>query len=88
MSSETLMQVQRLLSHHTHSTNNISVLRFSEDLGMDTLDFVELVLSLENHYRIYIPDQELTGVHTVQDVVACVDRHIASSRPWIRSFFL
>ncbi|UOG76350.1 acyl carrier protein [Hymenobacter tibetensis] len=88
MSSETLLQVQRLLSHYTPSTNNVSVLRFNEDLGMDSLDFVELVLSLENHYHIHIPDQELTAVQTVQDFVACVDRHVASSRPWIRSLFL
>jgi len=43
--------------------------RFTEDLGADSLDVVELVMALEEKFDIEIPDDEAEKIQTVQDVI-------------------
>lgn len=45
---------------------------FAEDLGADSLAIVELVLALEEHFGIKIPDEEVDHIKTVQDAVAYI----------------
>lgn len=42
---------------------------FMEDLGADSLDTVELIMDLEEHFGIEIPDEEAEKLKTVQDAV-------------------
>jgi acyl carrier protein len=42
---------------------------FVDDLGADSLDVVELVMALEEQFGIDIPDDDVNGLKTVQDVV-------------------
>ena len=46
----------------------------SEDLGIDSLDAVELVMALEEEFSIKIPDEELAKMKTVQDIMDCVEK--------------
>jgi acyl carrier protein 2 len=46
-----------------------------EDLKIDSLDAVELVMSLEDEFDIKIPDNELFAMKTVGDIVACVEKY-------------
>jgi acyl carrier protein len=41
--------------------------RFSDDLGADSLDLVELVEALEEEFGVRIDDEELADVATVSD---------------------
>ncbi len=43
-----------------------------EDLGMDSLDLVELVTSLEEQVGRQVPRERLEGVHTIDHVVDLV----------------
>lgn len=43
--------------------------RFEEDLEADSLDVVEMLMSLEELYDIQIPEEVAEGMKTVQDVV-------------------
>lgn len=43
--------------------------RFSEDLGADSLDIVETVMSLEEHFDINIADEAVETMNTVGDVI-------------------
>jgi len=43
--------------------------RFIEDLGADSLDTVELVMALEEHFDIQIPDEEAEKIATVGDAI-------------------
>lgn len=43
--------------------------RFSEDLGADSLDVVELVMNLEDECGVDIPDDDVGGLKSVGDVV-------------------
>ena len=42
---------------------------FIEDLGADSLDTVELIMSLEEKFNIEISDEDAEKIKTVQDVV-------------------
>ena len=46
--------------------NNAS---FMEDLGADSLDLVELVMSFENDFGITIPDEDSAEITTVQKAI-------------------
>lgn len=41
---------------------------FAEDLGIDSLQSVELVMALEEAFRIEIPDEDEEKLKTVRDV--------------------
>ena len=42
---------------------------FLEDLEMDSLDVVEIIMSLEDEFGVEIPDDEIEGIKTVEDLV-------------------
>lgn len=42
---------------------------FTEDLGADSLDVVELVMAFEDEFGIDIPDDEVGNIKTVGDAV-------------------
>ena len=44
-----------------------------EDLGIDSLDAVEISIALEEAFDISIPQEELARFVTVQDIVDFVD---------------
>lgn len=45
---------------------------FTEDLGADSLDNVELVMMLEEQFGIEIPDEEAQKILTVGDVITFI----------------
>ena len=42
---------------------------FTQDLGLDSLDVVEVVMELEHEFNIQIPDQEADGLKTVGQTI-------------------
>ncbi len=48
---------------------------FAKDLKVDSLDLVELTMSIEEKFSIKIPDEELPNLHTVGDLVNYIDSH-------------
>ena len=47
--------------------------KLSEDLGIDSLDAVELGLELETAFDIRIEDEELAKLETVQDIIDIIE---------------
>jgi acyl carrier protein len=45
-----------------------------EDLNIDSLAWVEIIVSVQEKFGIEIPDADLRGLRTVQDVVRYVQR--------------
>jgi len=43
--------------------------KFSDDLGADSLDTVELIMELENEFGVQIPDEDAEKIGTVQQAV-------------------
>ena len=48
---------------------------FVDDLGADSLDLVELIMSMEEEFDIDIPDEEAEKLVTVKDVFDFVAAH-------------
>lgn len=42
---------------------------FSNDLGLDSLDTVEVVMAIEEEFSIEIPDKEADAIHSVDKAV-------------------
>ena len=46
--------------------------KLKEDLNADSLDLVELMMNLEERYKITIADEDLANLKTIQDVVTYI----------------
>lgn len=51
---------------------------FTNDLGADSLDTVELLMEFERVFGIKIPDDEANSIATVQDAIDKVEAKLAS----------
>ena len=49
--------------------------RFKEDIGADSLDLFELVMSFEDEFGVEIESDELEKMSTVQDVMTYIEAH-------------
>ncbi len=47
-----------------------------EDLGADSLDIVEMLMTLEDEMNIIIPD-DATGLKTVKDIATFIENEVA-----------
>lgn len=50
---------------------------FVNDLGLDSLDMVEMTLGLEESFGIEIPDSELEDVATVDDAIELIEKKLS-----------
>ena len=48
-----------------------------KDLGIDSIDAVELVMALEEAYDVKIADEETAALEKVSDIVAFIEKKIA-----------
>ena len=49
---------------------------FIEDLGADSLDPVELVMALEDAFKIEIPDEQQENLRTVQQAIDFIQANV------------
>lgn len=47
----------------------------TDDLGADSLDVVDLVMSIEEEFDIEIPDDAVEDIKTVGDIVKYIENH-------------
>jgi acyl carrier protein len=45
------------------------------DFEADSLDIVDMIMTLEDEFGIEVPDEAIENLHTVGDVVQFVDAH-------------
>jgi acyl carrier protein len=48
---------------------------FVEDLNADSLDLVELIMSLEEEFGMEISDEDAEGIQKVSDAVEYIEEH-------------
>ena len=46
-----------------------------EDLGADSLDVVELLMSFEDEFKVSIPDEKLDDLKTLPQIVKLIDEY-------------
>ena len=49
----------------------------TDDLGADSLDVVDLVMSLEEEFDVEIPDTQVENIKTVGDIVRYIEDNVA-----------
>ena len=52
---------------------------FTNDLGADSLDTVELIMEFEKEFNISIPDDEAEKIHTVGLAIEYLEKNISNS---------
>lgn len=50
--------------------------KFVDDLGADSLDTVEMVMALEDEFKIEIPDEEAEKITTLKDAINYIEAHL------------
>ena len=50
---------------------------FTEDLGADSLDIVELVMAFEEEFGIEIPDEDADKIGRVKEAISYIEKHAA-----------
>jgi acyl carrier protein len=48
---------------------------FTNDLGADSLDTVELIMEFEKEFNLSIPDEEAEKIESVGDAVSYIESH-------------
>ena len=46
-----------------------------DDLGADSLDVVDLIMSVEDEFGIEVPDEALENIRTVNEMVKYIEDH-------------
>jgi acyl carrier protein len=67
------------LRRHHHLTAGMPLrtnARLDHDLGLDSLERVELIVDLENYYSVELPDSEINSLSTIRDVELCLQRQL------------
>ena len=73
------LQVKEILGFHlgiegSHLADDTRL----QDLGADSLDVVEIVMSCEERFGVTIPNREATSLVTIGDAVRCVEAQLAT----------
>ena len=74
--SDTATRVRKLISEHMEKTyDEVSEgASLVDDLGVDSLDSVEIVMAIEEEFDLEVSDNEAEHLTTVKDVVDLVER--------------
>ena len=48
----------------------------ADDLGADSLDVVDMLMSLEDEFDVEIPDEEIKRIRTVGELVAYIEENM------------
>jgi acyl carrier protein len=65
--------VDKLNVEESEVTNEAS---FTNDLGADSLDTVELIMEFEKQFNISIPDDKAEGIQTVGDAITYIEANV------------
>jgi acyl carrier protein len=77
MAVDTLARVKKIIAEQlgVDESEVVPTASFVEDLNADSLDLVELIMSLEEAFGMEISDEEAENIKSVQDAVEYINEH-------------
>ena len=73
--NETLTELERLLRERLRHTGDLTgETRLVADLALDSIQQLDLIVELENHFAIALDLDENQEVHTIGELVTWIDR--------------
>lgn len=48
----------------------------ADDLGADSLDAIDIVMTIEDQYSIEVPDETIEDMKTVEDIVSFIEANV------------
>lgn len=49
-----------------------------DDLGADSLDAIDIVMTIEDRYSVEVPDEIIESMKTVEDIVTFIENNIGN----------
>jgi len=79
MSDELIERVRKVIATSKRiPEDRVTVDSAFEELGIDSMDAVEILFALENEFDINIPDEEVKSVRNVRQMAEGVERLLAA----------
>jgi acyl carrier protein len=79
MSDELIERVRKVIATSKRiPEDRVTIDSPFEELGVDSMDAVEILFALENEFDISIPDEEVKSVRNVRQMVEGVERLLAA----------
>ncbi|MDE5604297.1 MAG: acyl carrier protein [Eubacterium sp.] len=72
-------KIQDILAEQLDIENAASITMDSllvEDLGADSLDSIDIVMSVEDEFKIEVPDEVIETMNSVADIVNYIENNI------------
>ena len=71
MDSKIFEKIVKILSAQfkAEEEDNTMETNIIEDLGADSLDVVDIIMAIEDEFKVEVPDTEVENIKTVGDVV-------------------
>jgi len=78
LSEEQKLKVRTIIAEHTYNDleNVNDESNITTDLGMDSLDEVEVIMELEKEFDVEIPDVDAEEIFVVKDYYAALEKNI------------
>ena len=68
-------QVKGIVAKHFDMETEAVKGSFKDDIGADSLDIVELVMVLEEHFDMEIPDEDAETLKTVEELITYIENN-------------
>ena len=79
MSEELIQRVLKVIAASKRiPLETVTVDSDFQQLGIDSMDAVEILFALENEFDISIPDEDARAVRSIRDMCAGVERLVAA----------
>ena len=50
--------------------------KLKDDMGIDSLDFVDIVMSIEDEFNVEVPDEAIEDIKSVGDLVKFIEENM------------
>lgn len=79
MSGNKMDEIRKMFAERIHA-DHVDDSKSLKDLGLDSLDVVEMCLDLEDKYGIQFSTEELSGFKTVGDLLSSIDKKLRAKK--------